>query len=185
VPDRRGVTLVRLRRPAATTAEDPFREVVEANEAAVHAFLRRRVQDPGRAEDLTQEVFLRAWRHAEQYDARRADVRGWLLGIARNLLIDTYRADAARPRTTGDDELLAGLAATDETDAAVASLSMADALHRLSTPHRDVLLCLYYRRWSLADTAAHLGVPMGTVKSRSTYALRALKLVLEEMEGSE
>lgn len=161
-----------------------FREIVEANEAAVHGFVRRRVQDPGRAEDLTQEVFLRAWRHAEQYDARRADVRGWLLGIARNLVIDSYRADAARPRTAGDDQLLAALPAPDDTEAAIASWSMAEALRRLTPAHRDVLLCLYYRRWSLAETAAHLGVPTGTVKSRSTYALRALKLVLEEMEGT-
>jgi RNA polymerase sigma-70 factor (ECF subfamily) len=161
-----------------------FREIVETNEAAVHGFLRRRLRDAGRAEDLTQEVFLRAWRHAEQYDARRADVRGWLLGIARNLVIDSYRADAARPRTAGDDQLLAALPAPDETEAAIASWSMAEALHRLTTAHRDVLLCLYYRRWTVAETAQHLGVPAGTVKSRSTYALRALKLVLEEMEGA-
>jgi RNA polymerase sigma-70 factor (ECF subfamily) len=59
---------------------------------------------------------------------------------------------------------------------------MADALRRLTPAHRDVLLCLYYRRWTLAETAAHLDVALGTVKSRSTYALRALRLVLEEME---
>lgn len=165
-------------------AEDGFRELVEAHETAVHGFLRRRVQDAGRAEDLTQEVFLRAWRHAEQYDPQRADVRAWLLGIARNLVIDAHRADAVRPRASGDDELLAALPAPDETDAAVDSWSMSDALRRLTAAHRDVLLCLYYRRWSLAETAHHLGVPVGTVKSRSTYALRALKLVLEEMEGS-
>jgi DNA-directed RNA polymerase specialized sigma24 family protein len=85
--------------PLRPRIEDGFRELVEANEAAVHGFLRRRVQDPGRAEDLTQEVFLRAWRHADQYDPQRADVRAWLFGIARNLVIDAHRADAARPRT--------------------------------------------------------------------------------------
>jgi RNA polymerase sigma-70 factor (ECF subfamily) len=164
--------------------EEGFRHLVEANEAAVHGFLRRRVRDVGRAEDLTQEVFLRAWRHAEQYDAGRASVRTWLLGIARNVVIDTYRADAARPRAAGDDTLLAALPAPDEMEPAVASWSMAEALRRLTAPHRDVLLCLYYRRWTLAETAGHLEIPVGTVKSRSTYALRALKIVLEEMEHS-
>ncbi len=180
-------SVLRLRRPAPPRdvgAEEGFRKVVEANEAVVHAFIRRRVQDAGRAEDLTQEVFLRAWRHTDRFDAQRTDVRGWLFAIARNVVIDSYRADAARPRTAGSDELLAGLPAPDETDAAVAAWSMAAALRQLSTPHRDVLLCLYYRRWSLTQTAEHLGVPVGTVKSRSTYALRALKLVLQEMEGS-
>jgi RNA polymerase sigma-70 factor (ECF subfamily) len=59
---------------------------------------------------------------------------------------------------------------------------MSDALRRLTPAHRDVLLCLYYRRWTLAETASHLDIAVGTVKSRSTYALRALRLVLEEME---
>ena len=161
-----------------------FRSVVEAHESAVHAYVRRRVHDPGRAEDVTQEVFLRAWRFADRFDPQRADLRGWLLGIAHNLVIDGYRADAARPRTAGGEELLAALPAADELEAAVAAWMMADALRRLTPAHRDVLLCLYYRRWSLADTATHLGVALGTVKSRSTYALRALRLVLEEMEVS-
>lgn len=172
------------RRGERNAVEEDFRELVRAHEPAVHAFVRRRVRDGGRAEDLTQEVFLRAWRHADRYDASRADVRGWLFAIARNLVVDAHRADAARPRAAGNDDLLVDLPSPDETDAAVAAWSMADALRRLSPPHRDVLLCLYYRRWTLAETAAHLAVPVGTVKSRSTYALRALKLVLEEREGS-
>ena len=164
--------------------EQAFAELVRTHEAAVHGYVHRRLRDARRAEDLTQEVFLRAWRHAERYDAARADVRAWLFAIARNLVIDAYRADGVRPRTTGTDALLVALPAPDETDAAVAAWSMADALRLLSAPHRDVLLCLYYRRWTLAQTAEHLGVPVGTVKSRSTYALRALRLVLEEREGS-
>jgi len=174
-----------LPRPAdagAADAEQAFREVVEVHGPAVHAYLRRKVNDPGRAEDLTQEVFLRAWRHAGRFDAGRADLRGWLFAIARNLVIDTYRADAARPRAAAGEDLLAALPAPDEIEPAVAAWAMSDALRRLSPDHRDVLLCLYYRRWTLADTAAHLGVAVGTVKSRSTYALRALRLVLEEME---
>ena len=162
---------------------ESFRVVVEEHEPSVHAYVRRRLADAGRAQDVTQEVFLRAWRNADRFDTQRGELRAWLLAIARNVVIDTYRADAARPRTVGD-AMLAAVPASDELDAAVAAWSMADALRRLSPAHRDVLLCLYYRQWPLAHTAAHLGVPVGTVKSRSTYALRALRLVLEEMEAS-
>ena len=174
------MSVLRLR-PADALGD--FDVVVAEHEPAVHGFVRRRVADAGRAEDLTQEVFLRAWRFADRYDPTRNDVRTWLLAIARNLVIDSYRADSARPRTAGSDDLLVHLAAPDRTDAAVAAWSMADALRRLTPAHRDVLLCLYYRRWSLAETAEHLGVAVGTVKSRSTYALRALRLVVEEMEA--
>ena len=175
------MTLLRTR-SSEDAADREFRAVVEEHAPAVHAYLRRRTRDPGRAEDLTQEVFLRAWRHAGRYDASRADLRGWLFAIARNLVVDGYRADSARPRTAAGEEVLVALPAPDEIDAAVGAWAMADALRRLTPAHRDVLLCLYYRRWTLVETAEHLGVPVGTVKSRSTYALRALRLVLEEME---
>lgn len=179
------MTVLRLRAaPREDDAAAAFRSVVQEHEGAVHAYLRRRIGDAGRAEDLTQEVFLRAWRNADQFDSQRGVTRGWLFSIARNLLVDTYRADAARPRAVGDETLLEALPAPDEVDAAVAAWTMSEALSRLSAAHRDVLLCLYYRRWSLAETAEHLDVAVGTVKSRSTYALRALRLVLEEMEVS-
>lgn len=179
------MTLLHLRSAEASTedsADREFRAVVEEHAPAVHAYLRRKVSDAGRAEDLVQEVFLRAWRHADRYDAARADLRGWLFAIARNLVVDAYRADGARPRTAAGDEVLLGLPGADDIDTALGAWVMSDALRRLTPAHRDVLLCLYYRRWTLAETASHLDVAVGTVKSRSTYALRALRLVLEEME---
>lgn len=175
------MTLLR-KRPAEDASDLEFRRVVEEHAPALQAYLRRKVADAGRAEDLTQEVFLRAWRHAGRFDSSRADLRGWLFAIARNLVIDSYRADGARPRTGAGDDVLRGLPAPDEIDAAVGAWAMSDALRRLTPAHRDVLLCLYYRRWTISETARHLDVAVGTVKSRSTYALRALRLVLEEME---
>lgn len=169
-------------RPAEDTTDREFRALVEEHAPAVQAYLRRKVSDAGRAEDLTQEVFLRAWRHAGRFDSTRADLRGWLFAIARNLVIDSYRADSARPRATAGDDALVGLPGPDDIDTAIGAWAMSDALRRLTPAHRDVLLCLYYRRWTLAETASHLDVAVGTVKSRSTYALRALRLVLEEME---
>ena len=58
---------------------------------------------------------------------------------------------------------------------------VADALSRLSDDHRAVLVCCYYRSMSMADAARQLDIPEGTVKSRTHYALRALRLALEEM----
>ncbi len=136
--------------------------------------------DRERAEDLVQETLLRAWRHPEALDPSRGSVRGWLFTTARNLAIDAWRRRTARVGEVVTDSV-PERPAPDETDRALESWLLSDALRQLSVPHREVLVECFYRGRSVAEAATRLGVPAGTVKSRTHYALRALKLVLEEM----
>ena len=133
--------------------------------------------DRQRAEDIVQETLLRAWQHPEAIADRPA--RPWLFAVARNLAIDSYRARKARPHEVGEAALEV-LPATDDPERALESWAVADALSALRPEHRRVLLETYYRGKSVADAASSLGVPAGTVKSRTFYALRALRLALEE-----
>jgi RNA polymerase sigma-70 factor, ECF subfamily len=133
--------------------------------------------DRQRAEDIVQETLLRAWLHPEAISERPA--RPWLFAVARNLAVDAYRARRARPREVGEGALDL-VAAPDEADRALESWAVADALRSLRPEHRGVLLETYYRGRSVAEAASALGIPAGTVKSRTFYALRALKLELEE-----
>ncbi|MFF2216784.1 sigma-70 family RNA polymerase sigma factor [Streptomyces antibioticus] len=133
--------------------------------------------DTHRAEDIVQEAVLRAWRHAAILDAEAEGVRPWLLKVVRNLVIDNHRARLARPQETGD----AGLAYAPSTETAeplLAKKVVLDALQSLSPLHREILFHLQYMDRSLADTAESLGIPIGTVKSRSHLALRALREAL-------
>jgi RNA polymerase sigma-70 factor (ECF subfamily) len=137
--------------------------------------------DRQRAEDLVQETLLRAWRHPEVLDPERAAVRSWLFTTARNLAIDAWRRREARVGEVVTDMLPEPPPSADEAERAVEAWTVAEGLARLSTEHREVLVECFYQGRSVAEAAARLGVPAGTVKSRTHYALRALRMALDEM----
>ncbi|MBE8516632.1 sigma-70 family RNA polymerase sigma factor [Amycolatopsis sp. H6(2020)] len=131
-----------------------------------------------RAEDVVQETLLRAWRSPAVLDQSQGSARAWLFTVARRIAIDGWRSAAARSEVTTDrppDRVVA-----DGTDRAVQGWLVAEALAELSERHREVLLLCYFQGYSVADAALKLRVAEGTVKSRTHYALRALRLVLEE-----
>ena len=136
--------------------------------------------DRARAEDIAQETLLRAWRHLSVLDNSRGQVRAWLFTVARNLVVDEWRS-----RRFNSELTVAEVSDTadlgDSTDQLLLSWVVAEAVTKLSPDHRAVLVECYYRGSSVADAARQLGIPEGTVKSRTHYALRALRLALEEM----
>ncbi len=168
-----------------------MRQLYDAHAGVLLGYVRRLVGgDTGRAEDVVQETLLRAWRHPEALDPERtggASVRAWLLTVARNLVIDGERARRVRPREVAPVEpdtlppRHPAVGAVDELlDRVLLAHGMAEALATLTTDHRAVLEHLYFRDRSVAETAARLGIPEGTVKSRAYYALRALRVACEE-----
>jgi RNA polymerase sigma-70 factor (ECF subfamily) len=99
--------------------------------------------------------------------------------VARNLAVDSYRARNARPHEVGE-AALETVPVADEADRVLESWAVADALRTLRPEHKQVLVQTYYLGRSVAEAATELGIPAGTVKSRTFYALKALKLELEE-----
>lgn len=136
--------------------------------------------DRQRAEDVVQETFFRAWQRPSALDPSRGSIRSWLLTIARNIVIDGERARKARPPEVGEEVLGSIPTGTDEFDNAVVAYDVAGALAELSAHHREAIVEVYYRGRSVAEAAQALGVPAGTVKSRTYYGLRQLRLLLEE-----
>jgi RNA polymerase sigma-70 factor, ECF subfamily len=131
------------------------------------------------AEDIVQEVLLRAWRRSDSLNNGRGSVRSWLLTVTRNAVIDHIRARAARPRE------LVGMphqpqVQRDHGDAVADAMTVVTALGQISTEHREVLVEVYYQGRTVAEAAQRLGLPPGTVKSRTFYALRALRQILAE-----
>lgn len=129
------------------------------------------------AEDIVQETMTRAWAHSSDLDPDRAG--RWLFTVARNLVISGHRKRAARVTEVPiDDREFA--ARSDDIDRVLQAWQVAEVLHGLSHDHLQVIIELFYRRRTVAEAATVLGVPAGTVKSRSYYALHALRAALEE-----
>lgn len=134
--------------------------------------------DRARAEDLVQETLLRAWKHPRVLDQSQGSARAWLFTVARRIAIDGWRSAAARSEVTTDAP--PELVQPDGTERALQGWLVAEALGELSAAHREVVNLCYFQGYSVADAAKVLGVAPGTVKSRTHYALRALRLALEE-----
>ncbi len=133
--------------------------------------------DRGRAEDLVQETMLRAWTHRDNSDFQHHSPRGWLMTIARRPAIDAYRARRARPLEIEFDEK-AEFAGGQRADASVDEVGVRTAVAALPHFQRQVLAEIYYRDQSVAETARLLHIRPGTVRSRTFYAVRALRRAL-------
>lgn len=162
------------RKRAEVADEALIRSLYEEHGRALLAYATRLTGDRAAAEDVVQETLVRAWRHPDALVNGKGSVRGWLLTVARNLVTDRYRAKAARPAEVAESAATPAVQ-SDHADSVVNSMVVLDALERLSPEHRDVLTEIYFRGRSVAEAAQTLGVPPGTVKSRSYYALRAMR----------
>ena len=140
--------------------------------------------DRAKAQDVVQETLLRAWRTPAVL-AGTSSPRGWLYTVARRIVIDEWRSAKARPEVVTDElPEPRSAAGTDLVgDRTVDHELVVAALRTLSPEHREVILECYFRGSTVAEAAQTLGVPPGTVKSRTHYALRALRLAIEEMGG--
>ena len=160
---------------------DALRTLYRTYAGELLGFALNALGERGAAEEIVQEVFTRAWRHADRYDPERGSVRTWLYQIARHAIIDTRRRAAVRPALAlhepRDEEDPEGLS----IERAMLGWQVAGALEKLTPEHRQVIRLAHVQGLSVREIAQRLGLPEGTVKSRTWYALRSLRLVLEEM----
>ncbi len=136
--------------------------------------------DHARAQDVVQETFLRAWRNPKVL-ADTSAARGWLFTVAKRIVIDEWRTSRSRHERVSAH--LPEQVVPDTTEQAVDRHVVGAALSRLSSEHQAVLRECYFRGASVGEASKALGIPAGTVKSRTHYALRALRVALDEIGG--
>ena len=173
-----------LARMASGDHEDAVVELYARYGRRLYGLGHKLLGDATLAEELVQETFVRAWRSAARYDPGQASAQNWLLMIARRVAVDLHRRAAARPqavaRAEGDPDPLDAIPAEDELERTMSGLEVREAMAALSPAHREVLELGYDEQLTQREIAERLGVPLGTVKTRTFHALRALRVVLEE-----
>ncbi|MFD5449647.1 sigma-70 family RNA polymerase sigma factor [Streptomyces sp. NPDC127100] len=166
-----------LARGLLAADERAFAAVYRRWGALVHGMATRSLGDAHEAEDVTQQVFLGAWRGRNGYHPEKGPLGGWLVGITRRKIVDalaartrrltlidtvTHDADAGRPEAGAADEVLD-------------RVLLVDALSRLPRSQREVLCLAFYQDLTQAQIAERTGMPLGTVKSHTRRGLHRLR----------
>jgi RNA polymerase sigma factor (sigma-70 family) len=166
--------------------EEAFREIFRRYGSVARALALRVIRQPFLAEEIVQEAFLSLWRSPQSYRAERGSVRGWLMSTVHHRAVDFIRREEAQRRRAEE---------TDPTDATVEDdigevfvqeaadeerrVAAVQALGGLPTEQRQVLEMMYYQGKSQSRIADELGLPLGTVKSRTLLGMRRLRTAIE------
>ena len=160
---------------------EPLEELFRRYAGRLYALGLTLLGDNGLAEELVQESFVRLWRQARRFDPDRGTVSTFVFALARRIAVDLWRRPSSRPLPM--EPALNGLmsACADPAGDVVDGVVVRRALDALSPAHRQVIELSYGGGLTQVEIARRVGVPLGTVKTRTYHALRALKMELESL----
>jgi RNA polymerase sigma-70 factor, ECF subfamily len=161
--------------------EDAIRTIYQRFARPVFGMGLRILGSPEAAEELTQDVFLAAWRKAGRYDPARGRLSTWLMAIAHNLAVDRLRRQGTQVpvSATGLEELAA--VGTSDEDEILDRESVRRVLGGLTPRERRLLYLAYFRGWTAREISEADGIPLGTVKTR----LRSTLIRLRQFHGGK
>jgi len=166
----------------ATGDKAAFAELYDQTSARVHGLVVRVVRDVGYAEEVTQEVYLQAWRGAAGYDAARGSVLSWLMTLAHRRAVDRVRSEQAasdRNSRYGSRDVVAAFdTVAEEVDRRSDQRAVLNCLGSLTEVQREAVALAYYGGRSYPEVATQLGVALPTVKSRIRDGLTRLRRCL-------
>ncbi len=174
----------------ATGDEEAFRGLFRQYAPTAIALARRIVRQPFLAEEIVQEAFLAVWRDPKGYDEDRGSVKSWLMGMVHHRAVDLVRREESQRRRAEDPRLIEPAAATEDVAETVVEQvgmpeeqrAVREALGELPQEQQQVIELMYFGGMSQSKIAATLGVPLGTVKSRTLLGMRKLRGALGGME---
>jgi RNA polymerase sigma-70 factor, ECF subfamily len=154
-------------------------EMYDRHGRLVYSLALRIVRDRGDAEDVTQDVFVQAWRQASRFDTTRGNVAAWLLTMARSRAIDLIRRRRVRPQPGADDMVMETKDASPAPDVQFEWVQRAEviqeAMGALPLVQRLAIELAFFEGLTQAEIAEQLEVPLGTVKTRIRQGLLKLR----------
>ena len=168
----------------ASGDERALSELYDRYSRPVYATGSRLLGDAQLAEELVQDAFTSVWRNAASFDQARAGFATWLYRIARNRATDLDRRRRVRPRSAGERGLYA-LAGGPRPEEAVDEWDVAAALSSIPSQYREVLELAYFEDLSQREISRRTGLPLGTIKSRTTAALKRFRQAIANPSPKE
>jgi RNA polymerase sigma-70 factor (ECF subfamily) len=169
--------------------EEAFRGLFRRYAPTALALARRVARQPYLAEEIVQEAFLAVWRNPGGYDPGRGSVRSWLMGMVHHRAVDAVRREEAQRRRAEDAQASEVAVVDDPAEAVVEEVGLPqeraavrDALAVLPAEQRQVIELMYFGGLSQSAISERLGLPLGTVKSRTLLGMRRLRAALGGME---
>ena len=162
---------------AATGDRSAFEDLYRRYARPVFGLALRRLGDRGRAEDAVQETFASIWRAARTYRPERGPGAPWLYAVARNAIVDRARARTEIPAEI-PDEASRDSGPADQAEQGYVAWRIHRALEELPEREREVIGLAYWSGLSQSEVAEFLGIPLGTVKTRTRAALSRLSEII-------
>jgi RNA polymerase sigma-70 factor (ECF subfamily) len=169
--------------------EEAFRGLFRRYAPSALALARRVARQPSLAEEIVQEAFLAVWRNPDGYDAHRGSVKSWLMGMVHHRAVDSVRREESQRRRAETARSNDVVVVEDHADAVVEELGLPeerravrDALEALPPEQRQIIELMYFGGLSQSTISGRLGLPLGTVKSRTLLGMRRLRAALMGME---
>ena len=173
-----------LLRATAAGDELAFEQLYDLIAPRVHGLVVRVLRDPAQSEEVTQEVFLELWRHADEIDLEHGSPLGWILTLAHRRAVDRVRSAEAARRRDHLDVIRDPRRSRDETveqaQANLDGVEVRSALDSLTDLQRQAIELAYFEGLTHTQVAAALDIPLGTAKSRIRDALLRLRDVIGE-----
>lgn len=168
--------------PAGLRTEREVQAAYDLYGGELFGFVFKALDDRQLAEDVVQEIFVRAWRSPRGFDPGQGSMRTWLFAIARNGVVDAIRRRKVRegPGYSSWDAVSEVSSAFDPVDRLLERIQLGEALERLSPQHREAVVEVYFGGRTCAELGEELGISPSTMRSRLYYGVRALRLILEE-----